>query len=173
MTEYAPVSGQDRNTFYSNPHIVTPHYNNGNGVNYFYPQGQLHYPAATGSYSSYAPTYMSSGHPNPAPHVYMSNGSSAGMPYSVAPPPRPHQSQPRSLSYPRYHSGTVPTQRSVGSHHLRRAYGPDPVLTTPNDIESQESVNENTMLSEPIEPPLEGYPGVKEFDRLLNEYAIH
>ena len=173
MTEYAPGSGQDRNTFYSNPHLVTPHYNNGNGVNYFYPQGQLQYPTVTGSYSSYAPTYMSSGQSNAPPLMYMSNGNSAGMPYSLAPPPRPHHLQSRTPSYPPYHRSTVPTQRSVGSAQLRRAYGPDPVLTTAHDLESQESVNEDTMLSEPIEPPLEGYPDVKEFDHLLNQYATH
>ncbi|GIC89946.1 uncharacterized protein Aud_006376 [Aspergillus udagawae] len=34
-------------------------------------------------------------------------------------------------------------------------------------IESQESPNENTMLSEPVIPPLEGFPSVREFDQLI------
>lgn len=34
-------------------------------------------------------------------------------------------------------------------------------------IESQESLNENTMLSEPVIPPLEGFPSVREFDQLI------
>lgn len=34
-------------------------------------------------------------------------------------------------------------------------------------IESQESFNENTMLSEPVIPPLEGFPSVREFDQLI------
>jgi len=35
------------------------------------------------------------------------------------------------------------------------------------EIESQESCNENTMLSEPVVPPLEGFPDVREFDQLM------
>jgi hypothetical protein len=39
-------------------------------------------------------------------------------------------------------------------------------------IESQESLNENTMLSEPVIPPLEGFPSVREFDQLIRWYAV-
>lgn len=35
-------------------------------------------------------------------------------------------------------------------------------------LESQESQNENTMLSEPIIPPLGGFPDARTFDRLIN-----
>ena len=35
------------------------------------------------------------------------------------------------------------------------------------DIEDQESHNEATMLSEPVLPPIEGFPDVKEFDQLM------
>lgn len=35
------------------------------------------------------------------------------------------------------------------------------------DVESQESRNEGTMLSEPVMPPLDGFPDVKEFDQLM------
>jgi hypothetical protein len=35
------------------------------------------------------------------------------------------------------------------------------------DLENQDSRNEDTMLSEPIIPPLEGFPNVKEFDKLV------
>ncbi|PKX96734.1 integrase zinc binding domain-containing protein [Aspergillus novofumigatus IBT 16806] len=38
-------------------------------------------------------------------------------------------------------------------------------------IESQESLNENTMLSEPVIPPLEGFPSVREFDQLIRCYV--
>jgi hypothetical protein len=36
-----------------------------------------------------------------------------------------------------------------------------------NEVESQDSINENTMLSEPINPPLDGFPHVEDFDRLM------
>lgn len=39
------------------------------------------------------------------------------------------------------------------------------------EIESQESPNEETMLSEPVMPPLDGFPDVQEFDQLMNRYA--
>lgn len=35
------------------------------------------------------------------------------------------------------------------------------------EVESQESPNEDTMLSEPVIPPLEGFPDVREFDQLM------
>jgi hypothetical protein len=42
---------------------------------------------------------------------------------------------------------------------------------TETELESQDSRNEDTMLSEPIIPPLEGFPDVKEFDRLVKSYV--
>jgi hypothetical protein len=35
------------------------------------------------------------------------------------------------------------------------------------DTEGQDSVNRETMLSEPLSPVLEGYPDVNEFDALI------
>jgi hypothetical protein len=40
------------------------------------------------------------------------------------------------------------------------------------DIESQESFNQDSMLSEPIIPSLDGYPDVKEFDELMRRYSL-
>ncbi|KAK2749192.1 hypothetical protein FQN57_006807 [Myotisia sp. PD_48] len=39
------------------------------------------------------------------------------------------------------------------------------------EIEAQESCNEHTALSEPIHPPLEGFPDVREFDLLMKSYV--
>ncbi|GKZ60580.1 hypothetical protein AnigIFM60653_006644 [Aspergillus niger] len=39
------------------------------------------------------------------------------------------------------------------------------------DIESQDSQNENSMLSEPVIPPLDGFPNVREFDQLMKSYV--
>lgn len=170
MNEYAPASGQDRN-YYSNPHLVTPHYTNGNGLNYFYPNGHLQYPS-TSSYASYPTQYMSTNHQNPSAQMYNFNSNPTEMPYQLTPPLRPYQ-QPRTQSYPPnavYHPGTVPTQRAVVQHSHRNPYGADLCITN-NELEGQESVNEATMLSEPILPPLEGYPDVKTFDRLMREYG--
>ncbi|KAL6240386.1 hypothetical protein RBB50_012668 [Rhinocladiella similis] len=37
--------------------------------------------------------------------------------------------------------------------------------------ECQDSPNEDTMLSEPVIPPLEGYPNVNDFDELVKRYV--
>lgn len=40
------------------------------------------------------------------------------------------------------------------------------------EIEDQESRNEGTMLSEPVMPPLDGFPDVKEFDQLMQRCVL-
>jgi hypothetical protein len=165
MTDFSPATGRDRN-YYSNPHLVTPHYTNGNGVNYFYPQGQLQLPT-NGTHATYNPVYASSPHSIHQSSMYMSNNPHAGTPYSLAPPPRGYPAQARTLPYSPYHQGVVPTQRSPIAHPLRRPYDQDLTVSHINDIESQESINEDTMLSEPIVPALEGYPDSADFDRLM------
>lgn len=173
MAEYAPASGQDRNShFYSNPSVVSPHYTNGNGINYFHPQfPQGHVPySGTASCSTYPTHYMPTTQQLSHP-AYMPGTSSMGMQYHLTPPPssRPY-TQSRTLSYPPstgYHTGTLPTQRMQPPSQHRLTYTTDLSLAT--EIESQESVNEQSMLSEPILPPLEGYPDVKEFDRLVQK----
>ncbi|KAI7976047.1 hypothetical protein EIK77_008065 [Talaromyces pinophilus] len=39
-----------------------------------------------------------------------------------------------------------------------------------HEIESQDSINEQTMSSERINPPLEGFPLVEDFDKLMERY---
>ncbi|KAK2831024.1 hypothetical protein FQN49_007078 [Arthroderma sp. PD_2] len=39
------------------------------------------------------------------------------------------------------------------------------------EIEAQESCNEQTILSEPVLPALEGFPDVREFDQLMKSYV--
>lgn len=39
------------------------------------------------------------------------------------------------------------------------------------EIENQDSANESAMLSEPVVPPLDGFPDVREFDQLMKRYA--
>ncbi|EED15071.1 conserved hypothetical protein [Talaromyces stipitatus ATCC 10500] len=40
-----------------------------------------------------------------------------------------------------------------------------------SEIECQDSINEHTMLSERINPPLEGFPQVEDFDKLMENYV--
>lgn len=41
------------------------------------------------------------------------------------------------------------------------------------EVESQESRNEATRLSEPVFPPLDGFPDAREFDDLINGSVSH
>lgn len=66
-------------------------------------------------------------------------------------PPPPYMAQPRYLQSPRY----LPLRDALGE----------------TDVESQESRNEGTMLSEPVVPALDGFPDVKEFDQLMQSYV--
>lgn len=59
------------------------------------------------------------------------------------------QAQPRYFRSPKYR----PLQEALGDE---------------KGLESQESQNENTMLSEPIIPALDGFPDARTFDRLIN-----
>jgi hypothetical protein len=38
------------------------------------------------------------------------------------------------------------------------------------ELECQESLNEDSMLSEPVLPVMEGFPEVNEFDQLMHRY---
>ncbi|KPI36501.1 uncharacterized protein AB675_4354 [Cyphellophora attinorum] len=168
MAEYAPgTSGQDRNSTFSNPSLISPHYTNGNGVNYFHPQFPPAHPPYSGAvpYTSYPAHYMLNTHAsNP---MY-----NAGMQYQLAPPSRSY-AQSRTLSYPPstgYHTTTLPTQRLHAPSQHRLAYAGEIGLGSV-DIEAQDSVNEATALSEPILPVLEGYPVAKDFDQIVQLYV--
>lgn len=64
-----------------------------------------------------------------------------------------------------HHSSQYVTQSRYlqASRYLPR----DPLGDT--EIESQESRNEATLLSEAVVPPLSGFPDVKEFDQLMQK----
>ena len=163
MTEYAPRGSQDQNTFYSNPHFGMSHYPNGS---YFYNGGQIQYPTSNGSYSAYPQPYLPTQNGSTA-SMYMPPTSSMGMQYQTLPPARDVlPQQPRNMHYSTHQSSTLPTQRQAPSHP-RLTLGTDFNLNPMADIESQDSFNQDTMLSEPMVPPLEGYPDVKEFDELM------
>ncbi|KAJ5105131.1 hypothetical protein NUU61_002478 [Penicillium alfredii] len=66
-------------------------------------------------------------------------------------PPPQYMPQSRYLQSPRY----LPLRDALGE----------------TEIESQESRNEGTMLSEPVVPALDGFPDVKEFDQLMQSYV--
>jgi len=164
MTDYAPRGGQDLNHFYANPHLTMSHYSNGNGVAYLYSNGQIQYPAVNASYPTYSAPYVPTQNATTAP-MYMPNPSPMSMQYQL-PPGRVATlpSQARALPQTSYYSPHLQSHRPP-SHHPRLTLPSD--LQPMADTEPQESFNDVTMLSEPLDVPLEGYPDVHEFDNLM------
>ncbi|RMZ87875.1 hypothetical protein DV736_g4895, partial [Chaetothyriales sp. CBS 134916] len=165
MTEYAPRGSQDHNAFFPNSHFSMSQYSNDSGINYVYSNGQIPYSTVNGSYGSYSGSLLPSHHDTPS--MYLSVPST--LQYTVLPPGRGPMPPARSLTYP-YHASTVPTQRSAQARH-RIGVSADLNLNPMADIEEQTSYNAETMLSEPIMPPLGGYPDVNEFDELVRDYV--
>ncbi|KAL2415348.1 hypothetical protein ABEF91_004990 [Exophiala dermatitidis] len=168
MTDYAPRSSQDYNTFFPNPHVAVSPYSNGNGINYLYGNGQVQYQAVSAPCQAYATTFPSSQGTLSTP-VYMPNGSGHHVQYPVTNnrvPTLPSQS--RALPHETYYPTTSSDPRSA-AHQPRLV--PPRDFSQMDSTECQESPNEDTMLSEPVMPPLEGYPDVHEFDSLMKRYV--
>ncbi len=164
MTEHAPRGSQDQNTFFPNSQFAMSQYSNGNGINYFYNNGQIPYSTVNSSYPTYSTNYLPP-HNGPSSSMYLPHTSPMAMPYQLVPPARPPMPQSRPQSYP-YHRGTLATQR-LPPQRSRMSLASELNLNPMADIEEQTSYNSETMLSEPMMPPLEGYPDVKEFDELM------
>lgn len=168
MTEYAPRGGQDQNSFYTNQPFGLSHYSNGNGYNnYLYSHGQVPYSTVNGSYSSFPPhSYLPSHHNS----VYMPQSSNmSSHSYHLQPPPRPSMTMQRGHSYMAYPPSTQQMHRIP---QPRLSLPADLSLNPMADIESQDSFNQDSMLSEPMTPPLEGYPDVHAFDDLMKRYSL-
>jgi len=165
MTDYAPQNSQDQNHIYTNQRLAMSHYSHGNNFSYLCGNGQVQYQPIQTSYPAYTAPYVPSHHTESS-STYLPSVPSVTVQYQL-----PTNgagtlpSQPQSLPRTTYFTPTAPTHRS--SFHQHR----NPLMPNSNPLaetESQESVNEATMLSEPVVPPLEGYPDVKDFDDLMN-----
>ncbi|KAI1619503.1 hypothetical protein EDD37DRAFT_208265 [Exophiala viscosa] len=168
MTDYAPRSSQDYNTFFQNQQLAMSHYSNGNGLNYLYGNGQVQYQTVNAPCPAYSSTFAPTQNTHPSP-MYMSTVPGIPLHYPIPSnrvPTLPSQS--RSLPPSSYYA-TSSSNHRASVHHPR--------LIPPRDYshmdgtECQDSPNEDTMLSEPVLPPLEGYPDVHEFDELMKRYV--
>lgn len=168
LTEYPPRSStQEWPQHYAEQHSNMPHYSPSASLGYMTPSHQTQYSPYTSTYPSYSPTYMS-GSGSSQGAIHWPTTTSSSMQYSVRPPPRSATlpSQHRILSRNYYPSSTQ-AQRQP-SLQLRTSMAFDFVLM---DTEEQDSVNRETMRSEPIEPALQGYPRVEDFDDLMKKYG--
>lgn len=138
-----------------------PHYPSTGGLNYMTASHQMPYSPVTTTYPSYTSPYLASSSSQAS--MYLPTPSL--IPYSVRPPPR---------------SATLPSQHRIFSrgsycpsqaqpHHSSHLPLRSPMLDLSIvETEEQDSFNRDSMKSEPIEPPLQGYPKVEEFDNLMS-----
>ncbi|KAJ9617725.1 uncharacterized protein PV06_01650 [Exophiala oligosperma] len=167
MTDYAPRSSQDYNTFFHNQQLAMSHYSNGNGLNYLYSNGQVPYQAVNTQYPAYSTAFTPT-HNGHSSSMYMPNVTALPLQYPITSTRVPTlPSQSRALPSSSYYTGSSSNHRTP--LHQR--------IMSPRDYshadgtECQDSPNEDTMLSEPVIPPLEGYPNVHDFDELMKRYV--
>ncbi|KAJ5775967.1 uncharacterized protein N7511_000978 [Penicillium nucicola] len=136
-----------------------------------------HQMAVPGSYSQQENHDLTHGSSYPFPqHSFNPYGSQFGQPYGP-------QSSLQHLQYSSEHSiPSMTTQEDPRIHapqympQTRYLQAPrylplrDPSLSEA-EIEHQESRNEISKLSEPVIPALDGFPDVKEFDQLMQNYV--
>lgn len=164
MTNYTPPRGsQNPNQFSSSPQLTMPHSASNDSINYNY-SPHPHYETVSPTYTAYANSFISSQIQSQGAH-YISDDlqMAAQYPYnpSVLNNSASHhqsaQTTPYSFQQLQQHSCPQSPRYSSGYD-----------LCQHSEVETQESVNENTMHSEPVLPPLDGFPDIKDFDRLMN-----
>lgn len=160
---YAPRDSQDSNQLYPSSQLALPHYSHGDGINYLNGSGGHHFTTMAPSYTPYSTPYVSS-HSAPGPLMYIHPPSVGPMPCHLQSSPNASLgSHPRPTSHATYYPAPMQTHRT--SHpHARLPLLPQVCLA---DTEDQDSSNHENMRSEPVSPPLEGYPDVHEFDELM------
>ena len=166
MTEFTPRSGQDLNSFFTNPQSAMPHYAGTSAGNYVYNNGQVQYADVNTTYPTYSATYLPS-HSLHAQCHYLSRAAPISAQYQ---PPSSKTPQPASEQHLLFQNQCVSRQ-----HNSRSSTSLSMHFSLPQDCfqmaetEGQDSVNEDTMASESVEPPLDGYPDVKAFDMLMKK----
>jgi hypothetical protein len=160
MTEYAPRNGQEPNSLLANAHMVLPHYSSNGGASYVYNNGHVPYTAINAVY----PTYTTAYSPNNNITHFTPEGSQMAIQYqqnsinlAVS------LSQRSTVAQPQYLASQSSMQQYTYANRAALSRNSYSLI----DTEDQDSVNRESMLSEPISPVLEGYPDANEFDVLM------
>lgn len=169
MTEYAPRSSQDLNPLFtsSHSHMALSHCSHNSGVNYVYGNNPVTYQTVGPPYPAFSAPCVPSQHGS-TNAIYLPP-SSIALQYHPSPPRvSTLPSQTRLLNGPAFYSSndTGAAQQSQ-EFELRTPWIQDSLMMF--ETESQDSTNAETMMSEPVVPPLEGYPNVQEFDNLMTQ----
>ncbi|KAL1958334.1 hypothetical protein VTO42DRAFT_4651 [Malbranchea cinnamomea] len=140
--------------------MMSHQYRGDEDQDYTYNKGNA-YSIAHASYQSYS-NQLSVSYSQPSldpsgslPSQYPSSQSLFAQSIYSLPTPGYHYSQPYS------HARYLPSARYFSVQDMSLSL----------EIESQESCNEDTMLSEPVYPVPEGFPDVREFDQLMINYV--
>lgn len=165
FTDCPPRAHQDLGQVYNGIHHNLQHYPPANGLNYLTSNSYMHYSNIPTSYSSFSSAYASPPTSSQAGYIYSFSGNNP-MPYSVQPPPRSATLPSQHRVFSRNYNPSVMHPHHSANHMFIRA---SLDLSMLHETEEQDSVNRESGRSEPIEPPLEGYPDVTEFDDLMKQ----
>lgn len=156
QSDFDPRTGQEYDAYYTQSTSNLTHYGSSQAFSYNQNHGHLTYSPTTLQVSGYPTPYYYSTASNQS---YMYNPTTSASIWQVAPPSRSATvpSQTHSLTRPQVHQSTVPMRHPVPADYLLF------------ETEDQESSNADTMESEPIDPPMSGYPDVRAFDMLMQE----
>lgn len=164
LTDFSSRPHHDIGSVYSGVHHSVQPYST-SGLSYVANNSYMQYSNIPTTYSPFSATFPPSSGSSQAALLFSYSGSNS-MPYSVQPPPRTVTlpSQHRLLTR-NYSSSTVHSQPSTSPVYMRAPFE----LALLQETEEQDSVNRESGMSEPIEPALEGYPNVDEFDDLMKQ----
>jgi hypothetical protein len=160
MTEYTPRNGQELNSLLANAHMVLPHYSSNGGASYIYGNGHVPYTAINAVYPTYTTIYSLNNNtthftPESSQMALHYQQNSTNLAASL--------SQRSTVPQPQYLASQSSMQQYSYANRAALSRGPYSLI----DTEDQDSVNRESMLSEPISSVLEGYPDVNEFDVLM------
>lgn len=164
FTDCPPRAHQDLGQLYNGVHHNLQHYPPSSGLSYVTNNSYMQYPNIPTTYSPFSAAYTSS--PSPSQAAFMFSYSGNNMPYSVQPPPRSATLPSQHRVFSRNYNSSIMHPHNSANHMFIRA---SIDLSMLQETEEQDSVNRESGRSEPIEPPLEGYPDVTEFDDLMKQ----
>lgn len=165
FTNHTPRSHLDLGQVYNGIHHSVQPYPTSGGLSYVTNNSYMQYSPIASNYPTFSTTFAPSAGTSQAAILFSYSGGNQ-MPYSVQPPPRNATlpSQPRVFSRG-YNSSAVNAHHSTSSMFIRPPFD----YSLLQETEDQDSVNRESGHSEPIEPALEGYPNVHEFDDLMKQ----
>ncbi|KAB8240429.1 hypothetical protein F9C07_1563276 [Aspergillus flavus] len=166
MSGFGRRSNEGHGSYIMNQQVALPvPYSQGEGHEFSVnDSGSYHFPSQ--SFSAYTSQFSAPySHSGISPHNQ--HLSSHHLPVHSVPSTPDHT----ALQHHHHHPQQSVQYIAPSRYFQSQRYLPYRDALGETDIESQDSRNENTMLSEPVIPPLDGFPNVREFDQLMRSYV--